>query len=70
MQRNVGSSSTVAALFDRWDIRDMAKIDLADDEHAAVKALVRRTIAEDTFSFSPRLAPLEPALLKRIHHPG
>jgi hypothetical protein len=35
-------------------IYHMPKINLSDDEHAAVVALVRRTIAEDKFPFAPR----------------
>jgi len=42
----------------------MPKIDLTDDEHSAVTALVRRTIAEDRFPFSDRLRPLKAALVK------
>jgi hypothetical protein len=40
-----------------------------DDEHAAVAALLRRTVAEDKFPFSPRLAPLKSALAKLVPQP-
>ena len=42
----------------------MAKLDLTDDECAAVVALVRRTIAEASLPFAPRLRPLKSALAK------
>jgi hypothetical protein len=42
----------------------MPKIDLADDELAAVVALVRRTMNEEKFPFSPRVRPLKAALAK------
>ena len=48
----------------------MPKIDLSDDEHAAVTALVRRTIDEDRFPLSPRLAPLKSALAKLDPRPA
>jgi hypothetical protein len=42
----------------------MPKVELTDEELAAVTAAVRRTIAEDKFPFAPRLAPLKSALSK------
>jgi hypothetical protein len=40
----------------------MPNIDFSDEEHAAVTATVRRTIADDKYPLSPRLAPLKAAL--------
>ena len=42
----------------------MPKLDLTDEELAAVTAAVRKTLAEDKFPFAPRLAPLKAALAK------
>jgi hypothetical protein len=42
----------------------MPTLDFSDDEHAAVTAAVRRSIAEDKYPMSPRLAPLKSALAK------
>jgi len=43
----------------------VSKLDLTDDEHATVAALLRGTIDEDKFPLSPRLAPpLRSALAK------
>lgn len=42
----------------------MPTIDLSDDEHAAVTAAVRHSIAEDRYPLSPRLAPFKSALAK------
>jgi hypothetical protein len=42
----------------------MSTVDFSDDEHAAVTDAVRRTIAEDRYPLSPRLAPLKSALAK------
>ena len=42
----------------------MPTIDFSEDEHAAVTAAVRRTIDEDRYPHSPRLAPLRAALAK------
>jgi hypothetical protein len=42
----------------------MPMIDLSDTELTAVANLVRRTVHEDKFPFSPRLAPLKSALAK------
>jgi hypothetical protein len=42
----------------------MPTFDLSDEEHAAVTAAVRRTINEDKYPLSPRLAPLKSALAK------
>ena len=42
----------------------MPTIDLTDDEHAAVTALIRRVIEEDKFPRAPRLDPLHSALAK------
>jgi len=42
----------------------MPHIDFSDDEHAAVTAAVRRTIDDDKYPRSPRLAPLKSALAK------
>jgi hypothetical protein len=39
-------------------------IDLTDEEHATVTAAVRRSIAEDRYPRSPRLAPFRSALAK------
>jgi hypothetical protein len=41
-----------------------------DDERAAVTALVRRTIEEDKFPLSCRLAPLRSALAKLDPQPA
>jgi hypothetical protein len=45
-------------------INPMPVVDLTDEEHAAVTAAVRRSIADDKFPMSPRLAPLKAALAK------
>jgi hypothetical protein len=45
-------------------IGSMPTIELSDEEHAAVTAAVRRTIADDKYPLSPRLAPLKAALAK------
>jgi hypothetical protein len=42
----------------------MPTIDLTDAEHAALVALIRRTIEEDRFPRAPRLDPLRSALAK------
>jgi hypothetical protein len=42
----------------------MPMIDLSDTELTAVANLVRRTVHDDRFPFSPRLAPLKSALAK------
>jgi hypothetical protein len=42
----------------------MPTIDLTDEEHAALLAAVRRSIADDKYPLSPRLAPLKAALAK------
>jgi hypothetical protein len=42
----------------------MPTIDLSDDEHAAVTAAVRRTIDDDRYPRSPRLARLKAELAK------
>jgi hypothetical protein len=42
----------------------MPTIDLTDEEHVAVTAAVRRTIADYKYPRSPRLAPLRAALAK------
>lgn len=42
----------------------MPTTDLTDEEHAAVTAAVRRSIADDRYPMSPRLAPLKSALAK------
>jgi hypothetical protein len=42
----------------------MPTIDLTDDEHAAVTALVPGTVEEDGFPRAPRLDPLRAALAK------
>ena len=44
--------------------------DLTDDELAAVVALIKRTLSEDKFPFSPRLAPLKAALAKLDPQPA
>jgi hypothetical protein len=43
-------------------------LDLSDDETAALARLLRRTIDEDCFPLSPRLAPL-PAILAKLEPP-
>jgi hypothetical protein len=43
-------------------------LDLADDEKDALAELLRRTIDEDRFPMSPRLAPLK-AILSKIERP-
>jgi hypothetical protein len=40
----------------------MATVDLTDEEHAAVTRAVHRSIADDKYPLSPRLAPLKSAL--------
>jgi hypothetical protein len=42
----------------------MPNDDLTDEERSAVANLLRRTIREDKFPMSPRLAPLKSALAK------
>jgi hypothetical protein len=42
----------------------MPQADLSDEEHAAVTAAVRRSIADDRYPLSPRLDPLKSALAK------
>jgi hypothetical protein len=42
----------------------MPTVDFSDEEYAAVTTAVRRTIDEDRFPLSPRLAPLKSALAK------
>jgi hypothetical protein len=42
----------------------MPQVDFSDEEHAAVTAAVRRSIADDRYPLSPRLAPLKSALAK------
>lgn len=42
----------------------MPQVDFSEEEQAAVTAAVRRSIAEDKFPLSPRLAPLRSALAK------
>jgi hypothetical protein len=39
----------------------MPTIDLTDDEHAAVTALIKRAIEQDRFPLAPRLNPLRSA---------
>jgi hypothetical protein len=54
-------------LFDRNGrgiFTNMPTIDLTDDELAALTVAARRTIAEDRYPLSPRLAPLKSALAK------
>jgi hypothetical protein len=43
-------------------------LDLADDEAAALAQLLRRTINDDPYPLSPRLAPLK-AILARLRLP-
>jgi hypothetical protein len=42
----------------------MLKVDLPDDELAAVVAALRKVIGEDKFPLSPRLKPLKSVLAK------
>jgi hypothetical protein len=42
----------------------MPTIDLTDEEHAAVKAAIRRAVEDDKFPHAPRLDPLRAALAK------
>jgi hypothetical protein len=42
----------------------MPTIDLTDEEHAAVTALVRRAIVDDPYPHAPQLATLKSALAK------
>jgi hypothetical protein len=44
-------------------------LDLTDDETAALAQLLRRTIDEDRYPLSPRLAPLE-AILAKLEPPA
>jgi hypothetical protein len=46
----------------------MMTLDLTDDETAALARLLRRTIDEDRYPLSPRLAPLR-AMLAKIEPP-
>jgi hypothetical protein len=39
-------------------------LDLSDDETAALARLLRRTISDDPYPLSPRLAPLKAILAK------
>jgi hypothetical protein len=48
----------------RHDIGDMPNIDLPEDEYAAVVAAVRKTIDQDKYPMSPRLAPSKAVLAK------
>jgi hypothetical protein len=43
-------------------------LDLSDDEAAAVAQLLRRTINDDPYPLSPRLAPLK-AILAKLNPP-
>ncbi len=43
-------------------------LDLTDDETAALARLLRRTIDEDRYPLSPRLAPLK-AILAKLDQP-
>jgi hypothetical protein len=42
----------------------MPKLDLTDEEHAAVVAALRKLINDDKFPLAPRLKPLKSALAK------
>lgn len=42
----------------------MPNVEFSDEEHAAVTAVVRRSIADDRYPLSPRLVPLKSALAK------
>jgi hypothetical protein len=42
----------------------MPKIDLTDEENAALTAAARKVIDEDRYPLSPRLRPLKAALAK------
>jgi hypothetical protein len=42
----------------------MPKVDLPDDELAAVTAAIRQTIADDKYPHAPRLDPLKAALAR------
>jgi len=42
----------------------MPKIDLTDDEHAAVTTALRKLIDADKFPLAPRLKPFKTALAK------
>jgi hypothetical protein len=43
-------------------------LDLSDDEAAALAQLLRRTINDDPYPLSPRLAPLK-AILEKLNPP-
>jgi hypothetical protein len=45
----------------------MPTIDLTDEEHAAVTALIRRAVEQDRFPLAPRLEPLRSTLAKLDH---
>jgi hypothetical protein len=47
----------------------MPKFDLSEEEHAAIVALVRRTLLEDRYPLSPRMAPLRAAFAKLVPGP-
>jgi hypothetical protein len=47
----------------------MPKLDLTDDEHAAVVEALRKLIRTDPFPLSPRLRPLNSALAKLAPQP-
>jgi hypothetical protein len=42
----------------------MPMIDLSNDEHVAITALVHRSMADDRYPLSPRLGPMKSALAK------
>ena len=47
----------------------MPKLDLIDEEHAALAKLLRETIDRDRFPLSPRLPPVK-AVLARLQPPA
>jgi hypothetical protein len=49
-------------------ITDIMVLELADDEIAALARLLRRTIDDDRYPMSPRLAPLK-AILAKLEPP-
>jgi hypothetical protein len=52
----------------RWHIETTMTLELSDDESQALAQLLRRTIADDPYPLSPRLAPLK-AILARLEPP-
>jgi hypothetical protein len=54
--------------FERCPYHGIMTLDLTDDETAALVRLLRRTIDDDRYPMSPRLAPLR-AILAKLEPP-